>query len=114
MRTKHIMFLGLILAAGTTISLTFAGLWLGDEEVELSNALTVFKQATILGVWSVTVPNVSFFLVGARALIMMDFAFFQGSAGLFVQWVLYLVIGTATLWGLFSLMIGVVQGRFSR
>lgn len=105
--------MGWIFATGTLISLTFGGLWAGSTEVAVANAVTVFKQANILGTWSVTIPNVSFFLVGAKSMIMMDFAFFRGPAAIF-QWVAMLVIGYAFLWGIFTIVVGVVQGLFRR
>ena len=105
--------MGLIFAAGTMISLTFGGLWLGSEEVEVANAFTVFKQANILGIWSVMVPNVSFFLVGAKSLMMMDFAFFEGEMAL-IQWLLFMTLGLGLMWGIFTVVIGVIQGLFKR
>lgn len=113
MRTQQIMFMGLVLATGTVISLTFGGAWFGDSDLEISNSLTVFKQADILGTWSVMVPNVSFFLVGAKSMIQMDFAFFTGSMQI-VQWFLMFTFGLGLFWGLFTVVIGVVQGLFGR
>lgn len=113
MRTQQIMFMGWIFAIGTMISLTFAGAWLGSDEATVADAVTVFKQTNILGLWSVTVPNISFFLVGAKSLMMMDFAFFQGSAGIF-QWILFMTIGLGLMWGIFTVVIGVIQGLFRR
>jgi hypothetical protein len=107
------MFMGLLFAAGTLISLTFGGLWLGSEEIAVSNAVTVFKQANILGTWAVTIPNITFFLVGARALMMMDFAFFDGILIVF-QWVIFMVLGAGFLWGFYTVAIGVIQGLFGR
>ena len=113
MRPQQIMFMGLVFAAGTIISLTFGGAWLGTEEVDVTNALSVFKQANILGTWSVTVPNISFFVIGAKALTMMDFAFFSGPMQL-VQWFLMMTLGLAFIWGVYIIVIGVVQGLFGR
>ncbi len=113
MRTAQIMFMGWLAATGTLVSLTFGGLWLGTTEVALANSLTVFKQANILGIWSITVPNISFFLVGAKSMMMMDFAFFQGPAAIF-QWFAMLVFGYAFMWGIFTTVIGVIQGLFHR
>lgn len=113
MRTQQIMFMGLIFATGTVISLTFGGLWVGSEEVDVANAVTVFKQAEILGTWAVTVPNISFFLVGAKALMMMDFAFFEGEMAL-LQWFLFMTLGLGLMWGIFIVIIGVIQGLFRR
>lgn len=107
------MFMGLIFAAGTLISLTFGGAWFGTEDIEIANALTVFKQANILGVWSVTVPNISFFLLGFKALIQMDFAFFSGELAL-LQWFFMFTIGLGVLWGIYTVVITVVQGLFGR
>lgn len=105
--------MGFVLATGTLVSLTFAGAWLGSTESALADSFTIFKQANILGIWSVPVPNVNFFLVGARAASTFDFAFFQGSAGIF-QWLLILTIGWGFIWGLFVIAIGAIQGLFRR
>lgn len=113
MRTQQVMFMGWLFATGTLVSLTFAGLWIGSSEMVVADAVSIFKQANILGIWSVTVPNVSFFMVGAKSMITMDFAFFQGSAAVF-QWVLIMVIGYAFLFGLFTVAIGAIQGLFRR
>ena len=114
MHAKQIMFLGFIFAVGTLISLSFGSDWLGSADQEVANTLTVFKQANILGIWSITVPNVSFFLTGFKALLLFDFAFFSGSAGGLMQWILYFTIGLGTMWGLYTVVIGVVQGIFTR
>lgn len=113
MSTKHIMFLGLILAAGTLISLTFGGAWFDSTDLETLNSMTVFKQAEIFGIWSITVPNISFFITGAKALMQFDFAFFPGSLAI-LQWFFFFVIGIATMWGFYTVIIGVVQGVFGR
>lgn len=113
MRQQHMMFLGLILAAGTMISLTFGAAWFGTTDLEIANAITVFKQANILGVWSITVPNITFFIAGAKALMMFDFAFFEGS-GSILQWFFFFIFGLATMWGFYTIIIGVIQGVFVR
>jgi hypothetical protein len=113
MRPQQIMFMGLILAAGTLISLTFAGAWLGGTDVAVANSFTVFKQVNIMGLWSVTIPNIDFFLSGAKSLIMMDFAFFSG-AGQILQWFLFFTLGLGVIWGFFTVVIGIVSGVFRR
>lgn len=113
MSPKSIMFMGLVLAVGTIISLTFGGQWLGSSEVSIQDALTVFTQAKILGIWSVTVPNITFFLVGAKSMMTLDFAFFGGVLGM-VQWIFMLVFVSAFMWGIYSVMIYVISGLFKR
>ena len=107
------MWMGLILAIGTLISLSFAGVGLGSQENALADAFVAFKQVNILGVWSVTVPNVTFFFVGIRSLINMDFAFFNGNMVL-VQWIMYCVLGLGLTWGIWTISIGVINGLFRR
>lgn len=107
------MFLGLILAAGSLISLTFGGAWLDDTDLAVVNSLAVFKQANIMGIWSVTVPNIDFFIVGAKALTMFDFGFFTGGLQI-LQWFLMLTIGLGFIWGLYITIITIVSGVFTR
>lgn len=105
--------MGLLLAVGTIISLSYAGVGLGSEEVEFANSFSAFKQANILGVWSIPIPNVTFFFTGVRALISMDFAFFTGGM-VVLQWILYLVLGLGLTWGIFTIVLGVINGLFRR
>lgn len=113
MHPKQIMFMGLVFAAGTMISLTFSGAWLGTSEVEVVNAMAVFKQANILGLWSVTIPNIDFFLVGAKSLMMLDFAFFTGPLAI-VQWFMFMTVGLGLLFGFFVIVITVIQSLWRR
>ena len=113
MKPQFLMFLGLLFATGTLISLTYGGAWLGDTDLEIANSLTVFKDANILGIWTITIPNVDFFFTGMKCLMMMDFAFFTGGLEL-VQWFFMLVISLGALWGLYTVIIGVVQSSIGR
>jgi len=107
------MFLGFISAIGTMISLTFGADWLGETELSLTNSLTVFRDANIAGIWSISVPNVDFFFTGMKSLMMMDFGFFSGSLQL-VQLLLLMTISVGALWGLYIVIIGVVQSALGR
>lgn len=113
MRTQQVMFMGFLFAIGTIISLTYGGVGMGSDELAVVNAVTVFKQANILGTWSVTVPNVTFFFTGARALMQMDFAFFSGGMAV-IQWVLFMTLGLGLMWGFYTVVIGTIQGLFRR
>lgn len=113
MRPQYAMFLGFVLAAGTLVSLTFGGAWLGTNELLFTNALAVFKQANILGLWSITIPNIDFFLVGAKCLTMMDFAFFEGEMAL-LQWFFIMTIGLGFIWGVYTTIISTAAGVLGR
>lgn len=115
MRTQYIMFMGFIFAIGTLVSLTFGGVGMSSTETSVVNSLTVFKQANILGTWSVMVPNISFFTTGMKSLMMMDFAFFSNMEGMeIIQWLLFMTLGVGMLWGIYTVVIGVIQGLFRR
>lgn len=113
MRPQLVMFLGLLFAAGTLISLTFGGSWIGSDELEVANSLAVFRDITIANYWSVSAPNPDFFFTGLKSMMMLDFAFFTGSLQI-LQWILLLVIISGVLWGIFSLTISAIQGVISR
>lgn len=103
--------MGFVLAIGTLVSLTFGGLWLGSTEVGVANSMTAFTQTTILGMWTVMIPNIGFYLTGVAALMSMDFAFFGGGMGA-LQWILMLTFGLGLTWGIYSALIYVIQGLF--
>ena len=114
MRSQYVMFLGLILAAGTIISLTFGGKWLGSSDLDVVNSLSVFKDANILGLWSISIPNVDFFFTGMKSLIMLDFGFFESGGLMIVQWMMFLTVGLGALWGMYTVIISVVQSAIGR
>ena len=114
MRPQHIMYLGLLFAAGTLISLTFFGGWIDDSDLlQMTNSLTVFKDASIMGVWTVSIPNIDFFFVGIKSMMMMDFAFFQGPTEI-IGLVFELVLVSGIMWGIFTIVIYIIQGVLTR
>jgi hypothetical protein len=113
MQIKDAMFLGLLGSVGTFISLTFSGSWIGQSEMDVTNSLVAFKQANILGIWSVSVPNISFFVTGIKFMTSLDFAFLQGQMGI-LQWFLWMILGFGIVWGIFTVVIVSVSGLFGR
>lgn len=107
------MFLGWIFAAGTLISLTFGGGWFNSSDVTTLNSMAAFRQASVLNVWSIAVPNIDYALTGLGALMKLDFAFFTGEVEL-VRWIFIMVIITAVLWGIFSAVIGTASTLWRR
>lgn len=113
MRSQHLMFLGWIFFAGILISLTFAGGWFSSTEMGILNSIAGFKSAKILGIWSIMVPNIDFITVGLAALVKMDFAFFGGTLEL-LRWAFISIIGPATVWGIFTVVIYTISGLWRR
>lgn len=113
MRPQLIMFLGWIMTTGTLISVTLSGGWLGDTDVTSLNAISGFKSANVLGVWTIPVPNIDFVTSGLGALLKWDFAFFNGTTEI-VRWLFITTIGAGVMWGLFSVVIYTISGLFPR
>ena len=113
LRQQYIMFLGLLLASGTLISLTFSGAWVDSTDLDVVNSLTVFKEYNIAGYWSISAPNLDFFFTGAKALTMFDFGFFTGGLQL-LQWFFFLVFGLGFIWGVYTIIITVFSSVFRR
>jgi hypothetical protein len=113
MRPQQIMFMGLLFTTGILLSLALGGSWLGDEDVSIANSLTVFKDVSFFGLFSFPVPNIGFFLIGLKALTMLDFAFFTGGFAI-VQWVMFFVFVAGVIFGLFTIAIYVASGKLGR
>lgn len=113
MRPHYVIFLGFLFAVGTLISLTFGGNWLSGTEVDITNSMTVFRDANIAGYWTMTLPNIDFFFTGLKSLMMMDFGFFQGPLQI-VQLFFLLTISLGAMWGLYIVVISVVQSALGR
>lgn len=113
MRPQHIMFLGLIFAAGTLLSLCLGSQWLGASDVATINSLQIFSNTNIFGIFSVPILNINYFLIGMKNLTALNFAFFTGEMAL-LQFVLVLVIISGILWGFFSTIIYLGMGLLNK
>ena len=113
MTPKNASFLGLMFAAGTMIGLTLGGGWLGSTDLATVSSLTVFKEANILGLFTITIPNMDFFFTGMQAVTAMDFGFFAGGLEL-VQFFFLYVFAFGALWGIITVVINVIASRFGR
>lgn len=113
MRPQQIMFLGFTFMVGTMISLTFAGGWLDSTDVGIVNSLVAFRSVKLLGIWTISVPNLDFILTGIGSLLKMDFAFFRGEMVL-LQWFFLMTLGAGTLFGLFTIAIVTISSIWRR
>ena len=107
MRPHHVMFLGLIFVAGTLISLVMGGLWLETTDVDTTNSMAVMRPVDI-GIMTIQVPNLEYFATGMAKMTTFDFAFISAdSEGVYflLWWLVIMIIGTATAWGIFVVMI---------
>jgi hypothetical protein len=107
------MFLSLLFVVGILLSLTLGGVWLGAQDVETINSISVFRNVNFFGLITVAVPNVAYFTTGMAKLVQFDFAFFDGGFAL-LRFILVAVIGSGTLWGIFTVIIVVATNLLRR
>ena len=107
------MFVAWLSSAGTLISLAIGGGWYDTTDVTTLNQLAAIRQANVLGVWSIPVPNLDFVLSGIGAMVSFNFAFFRGELAI-LQWFMLTVISSAVLFGLFALALGTASTLWRR
>lgn len=73
----------------------------------------MFSDTKIFGLFSMPVPNLSFFLIGMKNLTTMNFAFFTGELAI-LKFVLIMVIISGVLWGFFSTIVYVGTSILNR
>lgn len=82
------------------------------DEIAIMNTLTITRDQTIFGLFTVPVINTDFFFTGIPKLVQWDYSFFGGNAAIF-QYFLYSLTFALTFL-LFTVIIGLVSQYFSR
>ncbi len=108
--TGTIMMLGVWFVGFTLINRTMDGLFLTAEDVSILNNLLGFRPFDVFGVFTISIPNISFITNGLVHLVRFDYSFFGGNAAI-ITWFLS-AIGMAVSFGLFLSLIGVAWGRY--
>ena len=109
---KFIGFLAMVFAGMTMLNRLTEGLFIAAADITIGNTLTITRDQTIFGLFTVPVINTDFFFVGIPALVKWDYAFFGGNAAIF-QYFLYSMTFALTF-ALFIIIIGLVSQYFSR
>ena len=109
---KYIGFLAMAFAGLTMINRLAEGAFIAAADITIANTLTITRDQTIAGLFTIPVLNTDFFFVGIPALVKWDYAFFGGNAAIF-QYFLYSMTFALTF-VLFVIIIGVVSQYFSR
>lgn len=109
---KFIGFLAMVFAGMTMLNRLTERLFISTADTAIGNTLTITRDQTIFGLFSLPVINTDFFFVGIPALVKWDYAFFGGNAAIF-QYFLYSLTFALTFM-LFIIIIGVVSQYFSR
>lgn len=109
---KLIGFLGMVFVGMTLINRAAEGAFIASADVAVLNTLTITRDQTIFGLFSVPVINSDFFFTGIPRLVKWDYSFFGGNAAIF-QYLLYSVTFALTVF-LFITIIGLVSQYFTR
>lgn len=88
------------------------GALIAASEVAVINALTITRDQTVFGLFTVPVLNTDFFFDGIPALVKWDYSFFGGNAGI-LAWLMYSITAAFTFM-LFILLVGMVAQFFAR
>ncbi len=109
---KFIGFLSMVFVGLTMINRLAAGAFVTSADIAIVNTLTIARDQTVFGLFTVPVINSDFFFVGIPRLVKWDYAFFGGNAAIF-QYMLYSMTAALTFL-LFVVIIGLVSQYFSR
>lgn len=109
---RFIGFLSMVFVGMTILNRLAEGAFIRAADVAVINTLTIARDQTIFGLFSVPVINTDFFFVGIPRLVKWDYAFFGGNAAIF-QFMLYSMTFALTFM-LFVVIIGMVSFFFSR
>lgn len=96
----------------TMLNRMAAGAFISSADVTILNTLTITRDQTIFGLFTVPVINTDFFFVGIPRLVKWDYSFFGGNAAIF-QYLLYSLTFALTVF-LFITIIGLVSQYFTR
>jgi hypothetical protein len=96
----------------TMINRVLEGGFIAAADATILNTVLVWREISVFGLFTVSVPNTSFFTSGIAHLVKWDYSFFGGNAAI-IQYVLYAISAMAGFL-LFTIMIGLIYQYFSR
>lgn len=81
------------------------GAFISAADLAMLHSITGYRTFDLLGLFSIPIPNVSFFTTGLIKLVQWDYNFFGGPAA-FIQYFLYSV-SAAFMFGLIIILLGI-------
>lgn len=105
-------FLAMVFVGMTMINRLAEGAFIAAADVAVANTLTIMRDQTIFGIFTIPVINTDFFFVGIPRLVKWDYSFFGGNAAIF-QYLLYSFTFALTF-VIFVAIVGLVSQYFSR
>jgi hypothetical protein len=96
----------------TLINRVLEGQFIQTADVSILNAVLVFREISVFGLFTIPVPNMSFVTEGLPHLVRWDYSFFGGNAAIIAYFLYSLTAALQFL--LFSLIIGLLYQYFGR
>lgn len=107
MSAKLMMAFSFLFVLCSAMCLFIEGSWIGEREMDVMNALTGYTVVEAGGM-SVIQLGWGFFTQGLPQMLMWDYSFFEGDWGIVRYFLMPISIGI--IWGVFTVVIGAVQG----
>lgn len=104
-------FLGFIFVGMTAANRILEGVFITTNDVSILNQLTIFRDMSVFGLFTMPVPNLEF-LTGVFHLVKMDYSYFGGNAA-FLQFFLYSITG-AMAFALFITVLSILSFYLTR
>jgi len=105
-------FLTFVFVGMTLVNRVLEGAFTNMAEIGILNAVLVFREISVFGLFTIPVPNMSFITEGLPRLVRWDYSFFGGNAAI-IQYFLY-SLTAALAFLLFTLIIGLLYQYFGR
>jgi hypothetical protein len=99
-------------AGMTLVNRVLEGQFVTAADVSVVNAVILFREVSVFGLFTLPVPNMGFITQGLPHLVKWDYSFFGGNAAI-IQYFLY-SITAALAFLLFSMIIGLLYNYFGR
>jgi len=113
MSPKWIGGLVFIFVLATAVSLTVDGLYIGQGEINVLNALTGYSVIEAGGLLAIPKLVVGFFTVGLPKILLWDYVWFD-MYNLQILHFCLIALSAAVVWGVIQVTIGVAQGVLGR
>lgn len=105
-------FLTFCLAGLTLVNRVLEGQFIIAADASIVNAVVVFREISVFGLFTLPVPNLTFITEGLAHLAKWDYSFFGGNAAI-VQYFLYTLTAMMSFL-IFTLILGLLYQYFGR
>lgn len=105
-------FLAFMFVGFTFLNRLLEGAFIAASDVSIINNLTITREQSIFGLFTIPVPNTDFFFTGLPHLLRWDYSFFGGNSQIFLY--LFYSITAAVTFLLFTYIIGLASQFLSR